>query len=249
MKTAEIKEALIRKYSDDSWVLCFNVGNDTGARLKGWADAVAVSVWPSRGYTVHGFEIKVSRADFIKELKYPEKSDNVGKFCDFWTLVTPAKLVADHEVPEQWGWMTVATDGRIRTNRAPPRNKPKALTRGFLAALLRRRADHKTNGSRERHRQVIARLNTQHSKEIEQKVKEAIRHLNDRVERNEAWVRRFEAKLGVPFSQYDHPETTADALRLLHRLSSDYGSLKTLRKEADSIIKTIDELHRVPETG
>lgn len=61
---ADIEAALARIYSQPEWAILFDVGNATGGRATRRADAVAMSLWPSRGLELYGFEIKVSRADW-----------------------------------------------------------------------------------------------------------------------------------------------------------------------------------------
>src|ERR1700723_1265707 len=65
------------------------VADGTGARRFRWADGVAMSVWPSRGYDIHGIEVKVSRYDWLNELKQPGKSAAVQQYCNRWWIATP----------------------------------------------------------------------------------------------------------------------------------------------------------------
>lgn len=115
----------------------FEVGNDTGTRVTRHADAVAIGIWPSTGHQVHGFEVKVSRTDFLNEMKDPGKSMPVFKHCHRWSLATPPGLVKVDELPPNWGLVTF--DGKsIRTVRQAPLLTPEPLTPGFVAAIIRR---------------------------------------------------------------------------------------------------------------
>lgn len=115
----------------------FEVGNDTGAKVSRHADAVAIGIWPSTGHQIHGYEIKVSRADFLNEMKQPEKSWPVMQFCHRWSLLTPPGLVRVDELPPNWGLSTY--DGRsMRAVKHPPLLTPQPLSPGFVAALVRR---------------------------------------------------------------------------------------------------------------
>lgn len=135
--SAEIKIGLRASFPAPGWRLFYEVGNDTGTRVSRHADAVAIGIWPSTGHTVHGFEIKVSRADWANEMKDPAKSWSVMQFCHRWSLVTPPGLVRVDELPDNWGLITF--DGRaMRTVKQAPRLTPEALTPGFVAALVRR---------------------------------------------------------------------------------------------------------------
>lgn len=115
----------------------FEVGNDTGTRVTRHADAVAIGIWPSTGHQVHGFEVKVSRTDFLNEMKDPSKSQAIFRFCHRWSLATPPGLVRVDELPPNWGLVTF--DGKsLRTVRAAPLLAPEPMTAGFVAALVRR---------------------------------------------------------------------------------------------------------------
>lgn len=137
LKSADLKLALKRAFPSPGWQVFYEVGNDTGSRVSRHADAVAMGIWPSNGHLIHGFEIKVSRGDFLNEMKDPTKAQAVFQFCDRWSLVTPTGLVKADEVPGPWGLMTF--DGKsLRTVKQAPKLDPSPLTPGFVAAMLRR---------------------------------------------------------------------------------------------------------------
>lgn len=141
--TADIKVALRRVYAQPEWALLFEVGDATGARHSRFADAIAMSLWPSRGLTLTGMEIKVSRSDWKKERDHPEKAETIAAFCDYWQLVTAPKVVLDAtDIPPAWGWLEF-NGARFVTRQAPTRTDVKSVDRTFLAALLRRA--HKTD--------------------------------------------------------------------------------------------------------
>ena len=71
----DIRAALRKTYCEPDWYLGFEVGNGTGARLRRHADAVAICNYPSRGYEIRGFEIKVSRNDLKSELDNCAKAE------------------------------------------------------------------------------------------------------------------------------------------------------------------------------
>lgn len=124
------------------WACFEEVANGTGSAARRRADAVAMNLWPSRGLTVRGFEIKVTRADFKNESKEPEKAETIAAFCDEWWLVTPPKLLDIAEVPPAWGLMEPDETGkRLHTIRAATPTEAKPLTRTFVAAVCR--AAHK----------------------------------------------------------------------------------------------------------
>lgn len=99
MRTGDIKAAMRARYCAPEWALMFEVGDGTGVNQRRWADAVAMNLWPSRGMEVNGFEIKVSRSDWQRELKNPAKAESVQQYCDRWWIVTAPGIVKDGELP------------------------------------------------------------------------------------------------------------------------------------------------------
>jgi hypothetical protein len=100
-----------------------------------------MSLWPSRGLDLHGFEIKVYRNDFLRELKTPEKAEDVSAYCDFWWVVAGGPEVVDLErdaFPSTWGLLIADGRGLVQARAAERRPKVEAIGRDMLAAILRR---------------------------------------------------------------------------------------------------------------
>lgn len=144
MKTHEVNAALRRYYPTAEYALMFEVGNTTGAGVSRHADAVAMNLWPSRGLLIEGIEVKVSRSDWLREIKNPEKAEAIAQYCDKWWIVAPEGIVQTQEIPALWGYMSVNDKGAIRVvKQAPQKSKDEvsALNRGFVAAMLRRASE------------------------------------------------------------------------------------------------------------
>lgn len=104
------------------------------------ADGVAVGLWNSRGLLIHGFEVKISRSDWLRELKKPDKADRtVFPFCDRWWLVTPrsVSVVKPGELPVPWGHASVDARG-VHIEKEAPELRPEPVDRPFIAELFRR---------------------------------------------------------------------------------------------------------------
>ncbi len=128
------------RYPSPAWAYLEEVAPFTG--LGGgefrYADAVALSLWSSRGIALHGFEIKVSRSDARKEIEDPRKAEAVGKFCDYWWLVVAdAEIASGIEVPETWGVLAPRKGVLHAVKKAPKRDR-KDWNAGFVASLFRR---------------------------------------------------------------------------------------------------------------
>jgi hypothetical protein len=139
-----IKAYLRIHFQAPRYALLEEVRNATGKlRKRGgprYADAVAMSLWPSDGLELLGFEIKLTRADWLKELSDDKKAVAVQKYCDRWYLVVPEdtkdKIVKDGELPANWGLMTAGHSG-IKVVVQAPKLKAENVTRDFMASLLR----------------------------------------------------------------------------------------------------------------
>lgn len=137
--TAKSLMAKLRaRYDERQWAFFENVPNGTGYSQKRTADAVAMNLWPSGGLALHGFELKVSRGDWLRELRQPEKASEVKRYCDFWWLVASSDDVAKNDsMPEGWGLMVVR-NGNLVVEVDAPKLEAATLDRTFIAALVRK---------------------------------------------------------------------------------------------------------------
>jgi hypothetical protein len=138
LTTAELLAMLRGRSKGDAVALFTNVADGTGSNVSRWADALTIGLWPSRGMLIEGFELKVSRTDWLKELKHPEKAEAVCKYCDRWWVVAGGKdIVREGELPPTWG-LLVATGSGLRCITQAPRLTPVPLDRSIVAAIARR---------------------------------------------------------------------------------------------------------------
>lgn len=123
------------------YALIPQVRNGAGFNANRTFDAVAVSLWPSRGHTIDCFEIKCSRSDWLRELKDPAKAEAAARFCDrFWIVASDSSIVKDGELPPTWG-LLVGSGGKLRSVVAAPMlpdaDPTRPIPRSFLVPLLR----------------------------------------------------------------------------------------------------------------
>lgn len=141
MDTAQLTLMLLEKYKEPEYLLLTEVPNATGMKKSRTADAMAFSLWPSRGLTITGFELKVSRSDWLKERDDPAKAESLARYCDFWYLVVADKnIVQNGELPATWGLIAPRGSKLVVTKDAtqlPSEN----ISRGFLMSVLRRAFD------------------------------------------------------------------------------------------------------------
>lgn len=142
--TAEdITKALATRYAPPAFAFLPQVRNATGyaSRVTRTADAVAMGLWPSRGLHLQGFEIKVSRSDWLSELRDPAKADEIHRYCHKWWIAVPDcgehTIVARGELPDGWGLLTLK-GSRWKCEVEAAVRDPEGLSYPFLAAVLRR---------------------------------------------------------------------------------------------------------------
>ncbi len=131
------------------WAFLPMVRNAGGFDANRTFDAVALSLWPSRGMEVHIYEVKVSRSDWRRELSKPDKAEDAFKLADRFWIAAPEGIVHDGELPPTWGLIEARvqkSDGQIKLRTkvaAPPLHerprgsKPPPLPRGFVVSMLR----------------------------------------------------------------------------------------------------------------
>jgi hypothetical protein len=138
MKTEQVKALLRQRFSAPTHAIFFEVSDATGFAGTGWADAISMSLWPSHGLTLEGYEIKISRGDWKRELANPVKAEKFAARCDKWWIVTAEGVIQDDaEIPSNWGWILASNDGLAIKRQAIKNVNPVLVDRVFLAALLR----------------------------------------------------------------------------------------------------------------
>jgi hypothetical protein len=126
-----------KHFMGEAYAFLREVRNGTGySKQDRYADALAVSCWPSRGIWVAGVEVKVARYDWLRELKQPEKSVEIQKFCSYWWIAAPEGVVQTGELPETWGLIEVTEKTRTVVKEAP-RLTPEPFSPSFIASVLR----------------------------------------------------------------------------------------------------------------
>lgn len=119
------------------WAVAEHVKDTAGFATRRIADMIAVDCWPSSGIAFHGHEVKVSRSDWLTELRDPDKAETFKRHMDYWWLVVPdTSIVKPDELPEGWGLM-VQSGSALRVRRAAPRLTPEPMPKPMLGTLLR----------------------------------------------------------------------------------------------------------------
>lgn len=239
--TPLVQAALKQRFAAPEWALMFEVANGTGAHIRRYADAVAMNLYPSRGLELHGVEIKVSRSDWQRELKNPEKAETIFRYCDRWWIVAPAGIVAKAELPPTWGLLEF-NGGKLTQAVAAPTLQPEPLTRHFIAAMMRRssEADHAlVDAMVARNLAALRERDKEHTdREIERRTRDAEKKLEK--------VRQIEAAAGISLTDWDATPELGLAIKAIRAagLSKTWGGLQSLvdglKRHADGVQAQID---------
>ena len=107
-------------------------------------DYMALDLWPGgygtkrTGPMLHGHEVKVSRSDWLTELRDPEEAEAFRRYCDFWWLVVSEKsIVKVGELPIGWGLMVAVGDSVRVVARADRNLAVEPMTRDVQATFAR----------------------------------------------------------------------------------------------------------------
>ncbi len=236
---AELFGKIKKRFSPPAWAIFRSVRNSTGWSGNRTADAVAMSLWPSLGLQVHGFEIKVSRGDWLRELGKPEKSGPVQKYCDRWWIVVSDEAIVDRdagELPATWGLLAVK-NGKLHTIVEAPQLEPEPLDRGFVAAILRKA--HEANQVPDLEAQVREELRDDVERSVDYAQKRESQRLAREVEELKKRIAHFEAMAnisGVSITDWNY-ESIAKTIGLVH------GDNKNLVRLLENIFGQLDRFH------
>lgn len=191
---ADIRAAMRKTWAAPEYAILWEVAPATGYSHRArYADAMIMSLWPSRGLELHGVEIKVSRSDWLREAKDPEKAEALAAFCDRWWLHVGPGVIHDlAEVPVTWGVREF--DGkRFKTLREAAQTPANPCDRKFLAALMRRAAEGVAAEAKVQAEAALADERAAIAKRIEEGIKEAM----GRRTSSESVVADLEEALGI----------------------------------------------------
>lgn len=250
MHEGQIMVALRDRYKAPAHAFLPQVRNQTGFRRRvRTADAIAMSLYPSRGLDLHGFEVKVSRSDWIRERDDPEKAEEIARFCNFWWVVVgdPAIVPLD-ELPPTWG-LLVPHGKSLRAAREAPRNEAVAEpTRAFLAAILRKAVEVVVPQPEvealltKKLEEAMAARDTSKDHEL--------RRVKDELAALKASVTEFEAAAGITINRYyaGAMGRAVSLLRDLPKLENLEHQIGGVRATAHNVLNAVeDALKRVKE--
>lgn len=201
VKAHHVIELLRTRYAAPAWAFLEQVANGTGFAADRHVDAIAMGVWPSRGLELIGFEVKVSRNDWRRELRKPDKAEPIAARMDRFYVVAPADVVPRDEVPSAWGLIEVVGGKKLIERKPAEKLEPKPLDHLFLAAILRKAAaasptlEMQAEARRQAHDEV--------EQDLDHRVEQRTYGLQSELDRLRERVQAFEARTGIPLEKHE----------------------------------------------
>jgi hypothetical protein len=218
LNTPHARDMLRKRYAAPEWALMEEVAPATGGGTR-YADGVAVNLWQSRGHAIYGFEIKVSRSDWLRELKQPEKAEPIFRFCDRWYIVAPRGIVKDGELPPSWGLLELRATGLVETV-AGKNLEAQPVTKAFFASLMRRGHEQLETMARHTHQRALSEAREEMKRYADEEV--ARRTKRDAALREH--IAKFEQETGLSLDEWKGPSPKSIKLAQQLEVLSGYGS-------------------------
>ena len=233
---------LAQRYCQPEWAFFPQVRSSTGSANR-IADGIAMNMYRSRKYEIHGFEIKVSRTDWLNELKKPQKAEEIFNYCDKWWLVVSDKdIVQKGELPKGWGLMVVRGKGLVAKIKAEY-VKAEVIDYGFIASLLRSASANLV--LRDSIKQQLDDAWDRGEKSQKYKIESAISN----AERYKKIIETFEEAAGVKIDEYYGNQEAEKVGRLLRRILEGESfkqilgwKIKSIEGSAEDILREVKKL-------
>jgi hypothetical protein len=240
-----LSKALRKEFPLPQYAVLYEVANGMSATFSGYADAIVMGLFPSRGLDIHGFEFKSNRPDWLKELKNPAKAEPVAKYCDyFWLLATNEGIVQKDELPATWG-LYVLEGKHLEVRKRAKRLQATPPDRPFIGAMLRR-ANEMADREKRRAQEKIDKDDV-----VRDAKKEADRYADERFKSEfsiatqeyqalKHQVEEFEKASGIKIDMWNGKKM-GEAVSLLSRLKTtrEIDSLAYLAKDLEERIQDV----------
>lgn len=237
VSASDLRKAIASRYCAPEWYVQEEV-TYRSRRL----DVVAFNLWGARKYNVVGFELKVSRSDWLRELKAFEKAEGWWQIVDAFYIVAPAGLVKPEELPAGWGLLQLH-GGALRakvtpTYKAPAETLPRELVARFLGE------------SRRKVEQSLRTIDWEAREQIRSETKRQVegslaRELVDLRENNRKYQLLLDC-LGLTY-EWKPDERVITLVALLAKLDADktlVAKVHRVVQQTGEHIKTLEELAR-----
>jgi len=142
----ELLDAVATMFPPDHYLFLEEVRYMTGftpslgqTRIDAWA----CHLMPSGRYERTALEVKISRSDFLRELKKPQKRKPALLVSNKFLFVAPSGLIKPEELPAEAGLIEVTERGYAHVLVAAPHRDTPPPPWGFLASVARKFRDNR----------------------------------------------------------------------------------------------------------
>lgn len=251
MTAAELREALHAHFirPEDrinpagAGAVCLTEVTAPGSNRR--ADMVHIGLWDSRGAgRIDVCELKISRADFRRELDKPEKAEAWWPYSSaFWVVAPSVEVAPPDELPPGWGLLVPGTRGRRFKKVVAAEERTPKINVPLMVTLLKSTETVRTNALR----QQATKLRSE-AYEREQKVRQE-RLTGSSVGRRLAALERLEGLLGLKLDDYPWeghitPETAAQGLR---EYMQGLARLEDVKRGAEYVIRDLERVARAAQ--
>lgn len=137
--TSMIMSMLADRYKGSEWAYVTEVPDRVGDQAHRRIDAIAIGVKSSTVGEFHGFEVKSSRSDWMRDLEYPEKSKSWRNLVTSFWLVAGRCVAKLEEIPPKWGFLEVSCTGsRLKIRKQPWEEDRKEVPLEVVGLILKR---------------------------------------------------------------------------------------------------------------
>lgn len=237
----DIKALLNEKYSDgDKCLIAFEVNEGTGASSGRRIDAIAMNLWPSQDYEIIGFEIKVSRSDWLNELKQPDKALALSKYCDRFYLVAPYGVLHAEELPKNWGYIQAMED-RLFTKIKAPQREAVQIERPFMASFMRQ-ITRKYSDKKLLNAQV-EKIKSQLLSETDNRNEHRIKRLEEELAETKLIIQNFNRDTGLVMSKWNYG-SIVDVVNAIKDKKTKEDYLKEMVDKSTTLHNIVQSLNR-----
>lgn len=140
MTSAAVVAELQRNYPFPDWLAFpeLRIGTGFGKNAEQRLDFWAMAALPSQRFRRVAYEIKISRADFLAELRQPLKRRRALLLSNEFYFVAPPGLIQAGELPPECGLAECEATYGLHIKHAAPWRDSAPPTWQFLAAVTRR---------------------------------------------------------------------------------------------------------------
>ncbi len=230
IKAEDVVQALRERYAAPEYAFLDQVRDATGYGGSRTADALVMGLWPSLGIHLHGFEVKVSRGDWRRELKEPEKAEAIGKFCHYFWIAAPAGIVPIDDLPSTWGLLELRGRRMQATKAAVFRDDAKPLTITQIAAIMRRAST--TSPSEAAIHAAHQRGYDEGLKAAKESIRTTVELATNEAQRLKADIAQFETESGVRINNWHGGDLGRAVKRVLDGEGAVTRDLMTARQAA-----------------